>query len=294
VGNPPPAATNRPLITVAKQFVSTRQSLMTDALFSYLPKAKILAAFARSPGNELASGKFASPESSAALAANTFGLFLDRPGDLPAIPGTADFGWPATYVGVEVCAPFPWRPRGQHPWLDAFAETATHIIGVESKRYEPFRTKKPGIFSKAYWRLVWGNEMRPYERMRDLLRDDPKHYAHLDGVQLVKHAFGLRTEGRRRDKRPALVYLHAEPETWPDGKPIDVEAKRRHAAEAQDFAEAVAGAEVAFRACTYGDLLRTFANSPSTDVRRHGALVKRTFRPGKSTPPSASKHATPT
>jgi len=49
---------------------------MTDALFDYLPKDAILAAFARSPGNELASGKLESPESSAALAANTFGLFL--------------------------------------------------------------------------------------------------------------------------------------------------------------------------------------------------------------------------
>jgi len=30
------------------------------------------------PGNEIESGKFASPESSAALVANAFGLFLDE------------------------------------------------------------------------------------------------------------------------------------------------------------------------------------------------------------------------
>jgi hypothetical protein len=30
---------------------------MSDALFDYLPKEEIIAAFARSPGNELASGK---------------------------------------------------------------------------------------------------------------------------------------------------------------------------------------------------------------------------------------------
>ncbi len=60
---------------------------MKAPLFDYLPVDRILDAFAKAPGNEIDSEKLSSPESSAALAANTFGLFLGRPHDLPPIPG---------------------------------------------------------------------------------------------------------------------------------------------------------------------------------------------------------------
>ncbi len=127
---------------------------MKSPFLPYLPIEKIYKAFAKAAGNELDSGKISSPESSAALAANTFGLFLDRPSELPAIPGTESFGWPANIVDIEYCARFPWS-GGRHPWLDAFVETSTHILGIESKRYEPFRSKQEGKLSQAYWRPVW-------------------------------------------------------------------------------------------------------------------------------------------
>ena len=47
----------------------------------------MLAALRRAPGGELASGKFDSPESSAALVANAFGWFLQQPRKLPPLPG---------------------------------------------------------------------------------------------------------------------------------------------------------------------------------------------------------------
>jgi len=53
---------------------------------SGVPGELVRAAFDRAGGNEIASGKFASPESSAALAANGFGWFMDRPTALPAFP----------------------------------------------------------------------------------------------------------------------------------------------------------------------------------------------------------------
>ena len=59
---------------------------MTDFLPG-LPVDALLAALRRSPGNELDSGKFASPDSSSALAVNAFGWFLERPADLPPLPG---------------------------------------------------------------------------------------------------------------------------------------------------------------------------------------------------------------
>ena len=123
---------------------------MSDTLFPYLPREKILHALKKSPGNEVASGKFDSPESSAALAINTFGFFLERPADLPTLPGLERRGWPAKQVRIEQCVRFPWR-GGHHPWLDAFVETETQIIGIESKRYEPFRSKSKVTFSETYW-----------------------------------------------------------------------------------------------------------------------------------------------
>lgn len=154
---------------------------MPSAFFDYLPVERILDAFSKAPGNEIDSEKLSSPESSAALAANTFGLFLDRPRDLPPIPGVESCGWPATVVALERCVRFPWS-GGRHPWLDAFVETATDIIGIESKRYEPFRHKAMGSFSKAYWRTVWGDRMGPFERMRDRIAAGEARFERLDPV----------------------------------------------------------------------------------------------------------------
>jgi hypothetical protein len=46
---------------------------LANALLPGLPGELIRACYAAAPGNEIASAKFASPESSAALAASTFG-----------------------------------------------------------------------------------------------------------------------------------------------------------------------------------------------------------------------------
>ncbi len=160
-------------------------STAAGPLFPTVPAEAVRAAFAKSPGNEFGSGKMASPQSSAALAANAFGFFLHRPADLPRPPSLpADVEWPPTRVGLEACARFPWA-GGRHPWLDALVETPSHLVGVESKRYEPFRPKAPPAFSAAFWRDVWGGAMGPFEAERDRLRDDPGRYAHLDAAQLV-------------------------------------------------------------------------------------------------------------
>ena len=60
---------------------------MTGRFLPGVPGTQVEAILNAAPGNEIKSGKFDRPESSAALAANTFGYFLDRPEDLPALPG---------------------------------------------------------------------------------------------------------------------------------------------------------------------------------------------------------------
>ncbi|MBA1140683.1 hypothetical protein [Mesorhizobium neociceri] len=240
-----------------------------------VPADHVLDRLNKAGGNEAGSGKLDSPQSSAALAINAFGWFVERPGLLPPFP-QLEAGWPPELVEVEYCARFPWS-GGRHPWLDAFVETGACIIGVESKRFEPFRDTKTVSLSAAYDRPVWGNGMNPYERMRDLLRSGEVSFVHLDAAQLVKHAFGLVTEATRRGKPAILLYLFAEPERLA-GRVIDDAATRRHRTEIDLFAKLVAGAAVRFVACSYREWLGTWEAS-DLQVRGHGNAIAAAFRP---------------
>jgi hypothetical protein len=244
-----------------------------------LPIDLIRKAFEAAPGNEIASGKFRHPESSAALAANTFGLFLNRPTDMPPLPNGDDWRWPASSVRLEATLPFPWAD-GRHPCLDVLIETEGALIGIESKRYEPYRDKPAGHFSRAYWRDVWGPGMAGYEHVRDAFHEHESAFTRLDAAQLVKHALGLRTSVHREvrlcGKRPVLLYLYAEPGRWPDGRPVSKSDIAIHRGEIHRFAHSVAGAEVTFKSLSYRDLLSAWRMSTVEAVREHAkALIAR-------------------
>jgi hypothetical protein len=226
-------------------------------------------------GKEIESGKLASPESSAALAVNTFGWFVERPHLLPPLPGLAHTGMPRM-VDVEYCARFPWS-GGRHPWLDAVVETDTHLIGIESKRYEPYRDRKNVSLSTSYDRPVWGDRMGPFERMRDRLRSGQALFKYLDAAQLVKHAFGLVTDARRRNRKPALLYLYAEPSRL-GSSAISPSTFEAHRQEIAALAEAVAGAEVEFSAASYREYLADWATCQQ-DVADHALAVAAAFQP---------------
>jgi hypothetical protein len=252
----------------------------TSPFLSHLNHALIEAAYRAGAGNELDSGKLLSPESSAALVANAFGLFLDRPQDLPPIPGTDGLGWPAQRVKLEACVRFPWA-GGRHPWLDVLIETSTHLIGVESKRFEPFRSGKRGSLSDTYWRGVWGDKMGPVEAVRDALRDGAPDLNALDATQLVKHMFGLRSESHRRSpvKPAALVYLYCEPDRWPDGRAIGPVRRTMHATSVGRFGAAVGGAEVGFCGLAYKALFASWSAHASAEIRSHAEVVQQRFLP---------------
>jgi hypothetical protein len=245
-----------------------------------LPGDLIRAAYAAAPGSEIASGKFHSPESSAALVANTFGLFLDRPADMPALCQGQNWGWPPRSVQLEAIVRFPWS-GGRHPCLDVLVEVTNAMIGVESKRFEPFRAKPVAVLSDAYWRPVWGERMGRYAAVRDAMADGTSGFRRLDAAQLIKHAFGLRTAARRRLPRlvrPVLLYLHAEPDQWPDGRAVPLAAIETHRQEVAIFANLVAGDEVEFRATSYRDILGSWSASPLTAVRDHVDAVRGSYR----------------
>lgn len=245
---------------------------MDDLFLAGVPSARILQRLEAAGGNEVASGKLAHPESSAALAVNTFGWFVERPSLFPPLPGCEQAGT-AESVEVEYCARFPWS-GGRHPWLDAAVFTNTHLIGVESKRYEPFRDTKSVSLSPSYDRPVWGEKMGRYSAVRDALRSGELKFEHLDAAQLVKHAYGLVTEGRRHGKLPVLFYLFAEP-TERAGKTIPTGDLARHRAEIAAFTDAVAGDEVTVLSASYLEWLGTWRGS--ADVKDHAIALRRNF-----------------
>jgi len=247
--------------------------IRTSTFLPGVAEDRVRAALTRAGGNEIESGKLDSPESSAALAVNTFGWFLERPADLPPFPPLADLDWPAHRVDVERQMRFPWR-GGRHPWLDAAVETGTHLIGVESKRFEPFRDSKTVNLSDAYDRDVWGDGMVPFTAMRDALRRGDVAFTYLDGVQLVKHAFGLVTEGNRIGKLPVLLYLYAEP-VMRGTIAITPEMLVQHRAEIAIFDSAVAGAAVRFAACSY----REWFDGWTGDPHHHANALADSFQP---------------
>ncbi|MDZ4134162.1 MAG: hypothetical protein U1D06_01030 [Paracoccaceae bacterium] len=240
-----------------------------------VPADLIRAFLERSPGNEIKTGKFDSPESSSALVANAFGWFLERPGKLPALPGLS--GWPARRVTLEAEMRFPWA-GGRHPWLDVGIETAGQIIGIESKRYEPFRPAKVNSFSDAYDRPVWGERMVRYTSLRKTHANGAQRFDVLDAVQLVKHAYGLRTQAQKAGKTAVLVYLYAEPPTWANGRAVDPVRLAEHRADIARFGQAVAGDEVQFMALRWSDLLANWAEGPAA-LASHSARIEARFGP---------------
>ena len=257
---------------------------MTDRFLPGVPGREIERIFNTAAGNEIASGKFDSPESSAALAANTFGFFLKRPRDLPPLPDCGRVAWPARSLSLEATVRFPWS-GGRHPVLDCLVTTPSALIGIESKRFEPFRGKKSASFSDAYWRPVWGDDMKGYEGVRDKLRANGHLYDFLDAAQLIKHAFALRTAVHNRRSghdglTAILFYLYAEPDVWPkDGRPIGDGEKARHRQEIERFARDVEGDEVAVVSCSYRELLEDWAHHNNGKIRTHAAAVTRRFAP---------------
>ncbi|WP_252259819.1 PGN_0703 family putative restriction endonuclease [Erythrobacter aurantius] len=253
----------------------TAQDKMASLFLPGVPVNHILQRLTDAGGKEIESGKLASPESSAALAVNCFGWFIPRLHLLPSFPDLEEVGR-VQLVDVEFCARFPWS-GGRHPWLDAVIQTSSMLIGVESKRYEPFRDAKKVDLSPAYDRDVWGPNMRRFEDLRDQLRSGETKFEYLDGAQLLKHAFGLVTEGRRRDRVPVLAYIYAEPRTR-SGKPIDAEMIREHRAEADRFGNSVAGDDVRFIHSSYRDWLAHW-NEGNPELTAHRDRVVERFDP---------------
>src|SRR5262249_25737157 len=102
-----------------------KELVSQSAFLEGVPVGHVLDRLWKAAGNELG-GKFGNPDSSAALAVNTFGWFVDRPELFPFLPGMEPGKCPSR-VEIEYCARFPFG-GGRHPWLDAMVETDTQLV----------------------------------------------------------------------------------------------------------------------------------------------------------------------
>lgn len=118
--------------------------------------------------------------------------------------------------------------------------------------------------------------MQRFEAMRDSLRHDPTRFTHLDAAQLVKHAFGLVTDGQRKGKTAWLVYLFAEPSSL--GTSATFDGFSRHREEIATFAAAIQGDDVRFLAISYRDWLKTWPHNPA-ELAKHAELILSQFTP---------------
>ena len=252
---------------------------MIDRFLPGVPGPAIEEAYNASRGNEIKSGKFDNPKSSAALVANAFGFFLNKPKLIPPLPD-CERHWPVQKLTIEKVIKFPWN-RGTHPHLDCVILTSSALIGIESKRYEPFRSINKNELSEIYWRDCWGDEMCGFKKARDTLNENSKYFLQFDAAQLFKHAFALRTEVHRNkyksNLKPILFYIYAEPENWPDGRKVNKKFKEQHAEGLSKFAKMVEGDEVQFLHCSYNTLLQLWDRSGNTKIQKHLLAVKNRY-----------------
>lgn len=245
---------------------------MTD-LLPGLDAETVLAALRRRPGNEVDSGRFASPDSAQALTANAFGWYLDRPALLPPLP-MVPMGRPDT-VELSVEMRLPWTGVRQ-PWLDVAITSATTLVGVVATRYDPFRPARASRFAEPYDSRDWDGMAR-FAALRRALTEGRRSFRQLDAVALVKAAHALRTQGEKRARGAVLVYLHAAPANWASGKPVAPEGVARHQAEVADFARAVKGDAVSFVPLRWSDLLAQWSGVPA--LAAHAAAIQSRFGP---------------
>lgn len=237
-----------------------------------LPVEGILECLKRSPGHEVRSGKMDGPESSAALTANAFGWFLNRAEALPPLPGVP--AGQVASVTLEAEMRFPWA-EGRHPFLDVAIETHTTLIGIEARRYEPFRPLKAHGFADIIDRPVWGEKLPGFTKLRDEMVAGEAGFQTLDAVQLIKSAYAILTRAEKRALGGVLVYLYAEPATWASGKPVDPKRLALHRREVAQFAKRVAGDTVSFVALRWEDVLDQWAHAPR--LASHASALRLRF-----------------
>lgn len=208
--------------------------------------------FRAGKGSEL-DNKFQAAHSSAALAVNVFGPFRDGRDTFP-VPGLGDLKlekFEQTFT-TGLVGRIP-------PHLDVAAIGPHGVVAIESKCLEYF-TPKTASFAPAYQTLDKCRDT-PWFTEMERLRDSPKDYEALDAAQLIKHAFGLINSA---GAGVTLLYIFWEPSDADRHQLF-----RQHRSEIARFAAHVAGGGPDFRAMSYPELWKAWAQGASAKLRDH-------------------------
>jgi hypothetical protein len=205
------------------------------------------------------SKKIRAIHSSSALAANVFGRWKREPQKL-RILGLAGFGPPTL---EKKC---PTGLQGTPPNLDVFLESATDIVGIESKLLEPL-TKKQPRFSTSYVL----DKLPRCEKQWWALLESAKHWspAHFDVGQIIKHYLGLRNQcpdGRRIH----LIYLY-----WRPSNAASLPEYTEHYGEIQEVLRYLHGSEVEFTPLDYIQLWDDWQKGP--EMEQHATRLKERY-----------------
>ena len=212
--------------------------------------AKLREQLGQGSGNELRlwpSGKRTAHAaySSAALALNTFGRWLEQPASLH-ICGLDDF----TELSVE--AKLQIDHGGGLANLDVLLADETRVVGIESKLTETLEEHSP-----TEWKAVYeGRAMQTIlsGAWQDVFEDSrsrvlaPKY---LDIEQLIKHALSLNSQFPERERH--LIYCY-----WEPANGADVEIVRKHRGEVAELEKRLEGADPAFHAVAHSTVLATW------------------------------------
>jgi hypothetical protein len=216
---------------------------VNDALLPWLSapvRRAILSELSGKGGSELVArengkAKFQAAHSSACLAANVFGPWLDTSDAIP-LDGARYSG--ETHLEVECPTGLPGTP----PTLDVVVD-GPQVLAVESKCTETFEPHR-AEFALGYRMLVDELADRTWRAEYKCLVENPTRYRFLDAAQLVKHYLGLRRCFANR--LVTLAYLYWEPVNGDE-----VAACLIHRAEVGELSKHVGDPRVRFVAMPY-------------------------------------------
>lgn len=235
--------------------------------FSPELKEAIRADLAGKGGSELvartdAAPKFQAAHSSACLAANVFGPWLDVREPVPF--GGETFAG-ETHLEVKCASGL----RGTPPTLDCLID-GPEILAVESKCTETFDAHS-AEFKPGYRDLVATLADKTWRAEYERRAEDPRRYRLLDAAQLIKHYLGLR---RRFADRPiTLAYLYWQPSNASELAPCVI-----HAAEVAELSARLGDPRVRFVGMSYADLWADWAGDDRPGwLREHVAALRQRY-----------------
>lgn len=192
-----------------------------------------------------------SPDSAAALAVNSFLPWRGATGQLPLA------GWTG-FDAVQFEVRCPTGLRGTPPHLDLLALRVEVAVAVTVRCIEYLSRRKTTV-APSYDRLLAATPgLEPWRQQLDRLRDDPRHYRHVDLGALIKFAVAL---GRTfPERQTVLLYLFWEP--------LDAdrfEEFNRHRQELAELQEAVGHGRVTLSAQSFGAMWQQWTEGGTPD-----------------------------